>query len=379
MKITSEERNIIRSAVKEIAESELKPLAPKIDSDTAIPQDLFKRLSSIGLFGILSPQEYGGVGADLGTMMAVTSELAKACASTALVISNHNLACSLLTEFSSEEQKSRLIPHLSSGKTIGAVAISEGPSSLDLEAIKTLSVKKNEDSYTLNGMKPFVVNGTFADVFIILSRVSSTNYQFLIVEKGSQGFVQEKNIPLLGVRAAGITALHLDDVRVPKGDALGTEEDAPELLRSAQEGTWFEYASLAAGIGMAALDASIRYATQRTQFGKAIGKFGTIQEMIFAIANNVEAVAALMEQIVRIEDPDKRWEAAAATKVRATRTATESAKYALKIHGGYGFIKDYPVERYVRDAKSLEILGDINEDLKTLYAIKTLGYNDNKG
>lgn len=378
MEITSEERNIIQSAVKEFAENELEQLAPKIDSDAAIPQDLLEKLSSIGLLGILSPQEYGGVGADIGTMMAVTSELAKACASTALVISNHNLMCSLLTEFGSEEQKSKLLPHLSSGKKIGAVAISEGLSSLDLEAIKTLSAK-NEGSYTLNGMKPFVVNGSFADVFIILSRVSSMNYQFLIVEKGSQGFVHAKNIPLLGARAAGITSLHFDDVSVPKEDALGTEEDAPVILRFAQEGTWFIYASSAVGIGRAALDASIKYATQRIQFGKAIGKLEAIQRMIFAIANNVEAMAALMEQIVKIEDHDKRWGAAAATKVVATETATESAKYALKIHGGYGFIKDYPVERHVRDAKSLEILGDINEDLKTLYAKKTLGYDNNKG
>ena len=377
MKITSEERNIIQSAVKEFAENELKPLAPKIDADAAIPQDLLEKLSSIGLFGILSPQEYGGVGADLGTMMAVTSELAKACASTALVISNHNLACSLLAEFGSDKQKSRLLPHLSSGKKIGVIAISEGLSSLDLDAIKTLSVK-NESSYTLDGMKPFPVNGSFAHVFIILSRVSGMNYQFLIVEKGSQGFVQAKNKLLLGARAAGITALHFDDVSVPKEDALGTEEDASVILRSAQEGTWFAYASLAVGIGRAALDAATKYATQRTQFGRAIGKFEAIQGMIFAIANNVEAMAALMEQNVKI-DSDKRWEVAAATKVSATERATESAKFALKIHGGYGFIKDYPVERHVRDAKSLEILGDTNEELKTLYAKKTLGYYDNKG
>ncbi len=379
MPITSEELEIIQSTVREFVENELKPLSAKIDAEASIPQDLFEKLSSLGLFGILCPQEYGGAGADFDTMMAVTSELAKACASTTLVILTHNLACQLLAEFGSKEQKARLIPHLASGKKIGTVAITEGLSSLDLKSIKTFSVQ-NENSFTLDGTKPTVVNGSFADVFIVLSRTSAKDYQFLIVEKNSKGFEQGEKIKIFGVRAAGISPIYFDEINLPKEDSLGTKEDATTILRFAQEYSWLGYASIGIGIGRAALEASIKYSKQRTQFGKPIGEFEAIRDIIIVGSVSVETLAALMKSLAETRQQGKSvWVGAAAAKLEATRMAKEAGRNAIRIHGGYGFIKDYPVERYARDGKALEILGDMNEDLKVLVAEDALHRDDSQG
>lgn len=371
-----EEQEIIKATVMEFTQNELKPLASKIDSDGAIPNHLLEKLASIGLFGILCPQEFGGVGAGVLTTAGAAAELAQGCASTALVLVNHSLTCSLLNEFGNAEQKSKLLPDMASGKKIGAIAISEGISSLDLNSIRT-SLTKDDDSYVVSGTKPYVVNGSFADVCIVLARASSDEHQFLIVESGVNGFVQGKSIGILGLRAAGISHLYFDQVSIPHGGALGTAEDTSAILRSAQEVMWLGVGGVALGIAKAALDAATKYANQRTQFGKQIGRFESIQDMISQIYTDVESTSSLLDGVSLLKDNKKSiWKEAATVKVFSTNMATRSAKYALKIHGGYGFIKDYPVERFVRDARTTEIIGDRNEELRAASARTILGYED---
>lgn len=369
----AEEQEIIQLAVRDFAGNELKPLAPKIDADAIIPAGLLAKLSAIGLFGISAPQDFGGVGALFGTLISITSELSQTSASVALTSYQHNLACYLLNEFGSEQQKSKILPKLASGKKIGAIAITEGLSSFDLDAIKTSSIER-DNAPIINGMKPYVVNGSFAHIFIVMCK-SASNHQFFIVKNDSKGFAQGKRIGLLGVRASGISHLYFDGVAVSKENILGTKEDAPAILRSAQVGTWLGMSAVALGIAKASLDAATKYANQRVQFGKPIGRFEAIQDMIAQIANDIETTSALLDRISKLREKGKSvWKEAATAKVVATTMATKSAKIALRIHGGYGFIKDYPVERFVRDAKTVEILGDRNDELKTATARDVLGY-----
>ena len=363
---SSEEQEIIQSTVREFSENELKPLASKIDSDALIPAELFQKLASMGMFGILCSQQHGGVGAPFETMMGVISELGEASASVALTCLNHNLTCNILDEFGSEEQKS-LLSELALGKKIGAVA-SEGFS----YDSKTSFVLGN-DEYTINGIKQYVVNGSFADVCITECK-SNNGTELVIAEKGMEGFVQGKSIGLLGVRASGIAHVHFQNVKAQKDRVLGTKEDALTILQLLQEGIWLGISSIALGIAKASLDAAVKYANQRVQFGKPIAKFEAIQEMISNITNGIQSISSLLDRISKVKDQDRNvWDEAAAAKVVATTMATKSAKLALKIHGGYGFIRDYPVERFVRDAKAIEILGGRNSELKMITAKKVLG------
>ena len=363
---SSEEQELIQSTVREFSENELKPLAPKIDSDALIPAELFQKLSSMGMFGILCSQQYRGAGAPFEAMMKVVSELGQASASVALTCLNHNLACSIFDKFGSKEQKS-LLSELALGKKIGAVT-SESFSS-DSKA----SIVLSNDGYAISGIKQYVVNGSFADVCITKCN-SNNGIEFLIAEKGTEGLVQGKSLGLLGVRASGITHVQFHNVKVSKDRALGTKEDAPTILQLLQEGVWLGISSIALGIARASLDAAVKYANQRIQFGKPIAKFEAIQEMISNIANDIQSTSSFLDRTSKMKDQGRNvWSESAAVKVIATTMATKSAKLALKIHGGYGFIRDYPVERLVRDAKAIEILGGRNSELKMVTAKKVLG------
>jgi len=364
---SSEEQEIIQSTVREFSENELKPLAAKIDSVASIPAELCQKLASIGMFGILCSQQYGGVGTSFETMMKVVSELGQSSASVALTCLNHNLACSILDEFGNKEQKN-LLSELASGKKFGAIAVAEDPS-FDS---KTSSALDN-DGYTINGIKQYVVNGSFANVCII-ECYSDNGIGFLIVEKGMEGFIQDKSIGLLGVRASGIAHIHFHNVKVSKDRVLRTKEDAPAILQLLQEGVWLGISSIALGIARASLDAAVKYANQRIQFGKPIAKFEAIQEMISSITNDIQSTSSLLDRISKMKYQGRNvWSEAASAKVVSTTTATKSARLALKVHGGYGFIRDYPVERFVRDAKAVEILGGRNSELKMMTAKKVLG------
>jgi len=361
---SSEEQEIIQSTVREFAENELRPLASKIDSDALIPADLFQKLTSMGVFGILCSEQYGGAGAPFETIIKVVSELGQASASVALTCLNHNLACSMLDEFGSGDQK-KLLLGLASGK-IGAIAVSEG-----LSFDSKMSLALGNDGYVINGTKQYVVNGSFADVCITMCD-SDGGTEFLILEE-TEGFVKGKSIGLLGVRASGITHIHFHNAKISKNRALGTKEDAPAILQLLQEGVWLGMASIALGIARASLSAAVKYANQRIQFGKPIAKFEAIQEMISIITNGIQSTSSLLDRISKIKDQGNNvWSEAAAAKVAATTMATKSAKLALKIHGGYGFIRDYSVERFVRDAKAIEILGGRNSDLQMETARKVL-------
>ncbi len=362
----SEEQEIILSTVREFAENELKPLASKIDSDALIPPDLFQKLASIGLFGILCSKGYGGAGSPFETMLKVVSEIGRASASVALTCLNHNLVCSLLDKFGSEEHKSRLL-ELASGKKLGAVSVSGDL--YDSARIPSLPIK---NGHIIDGTERYLVNGSFADVCIILCN-SGNNIEFLVVEKGIEGLVQGKSIGLLGVRGSGIAHVNFHNAKVASGSILGTKENTPMIVQLFQEGVWLGMSSIALGIAKAALDAAVRYANERIQFGKPIAKFEAIQEMVSIITNGIQSTSSVLGRISKMKDQGTSiLSEAAGAKVAATTMATKSAKLALKIHGGYGFIKDHPVERFVRDAKAIEILGGRNSELQMEMARKIL-------
>ncbi|MBM3897674.1 MAG: hypothetical protein FJ358_04010 [Thaumarchaeota archaeon] len=368
MMVSLDEQEVIQSAVREFSESELKPLASKIDSDAMIPAELFQKLASIGIFGITCTQQYGGAGTSFETMMRVVSELGRVSASVALTCLNHNLACSILNDFGSEQQKS-LLHELASCRKIAAVTVPQNLSSNPAKISYTL----HNDEYILNGTKQYVVNGSFADVCITICG-SNADVEFLIVEKGTEGFVQNTQIGLLGVRASGITHIQFHNVKTLQDRTIGTKEDAPKILQLLQEGIWLGLSSIALGIAKASLDAAVKYANQRVQFGKPIAKFEAIQEMISNIANDIQSTSALLDRIFRMKDHGKtKLNDCVTAKIIATSAAAKSAIFALKIHGGYGFIRDYPVERFVRDAKAIEILGGRNSDLRKITARKVLG------
>jgi alkylation response protein AidB-like acyl-CoA dehydrogenase len=362
------EEVLIRDTAHEFAGKELAPIAGKIDREGKIPREILDKMAALGFMGMLTPEAYGGVGLTNLALCLVQLEINRACASTGVTMSVHNSLCqSPLLRYGSEEQKQRYLPRLARGEWIGAYSLTEPVSGTDAAALITTAVQDGGD-YVINGTKNFVTNGGFADLFILFARTDQspsakqTGITAFLIERTSKGLTVGKAEKKMGIRGSSTTSLYFDGCRVPAANVLGKVGDGLKIALSTLDGGRVGIASQACGIAMACLDASVKYAKERKQFDRPIGDFQAIQWKIAEMATDIDAARLMIYRAARMRDNDQpHTREASMAKLFASTMANKHANQAVQIHGGVGYIKDFPVERYFRDAKITEIYEGTSE------------------
>jgi isovaleryl-CoA dehydrogenase len=356
----SEEQKLIRNAVRALAEREVAPIAAEIDRSGSFPKRTFDKLGEMALLGIMIPAEYGGAGADAISCCIVLSELARVCASTALSYGAHAVLCTNnLYVHGNEMQRRQYLPDLISGKRLGAWAVTEPGAGSDALGLQCRAERRG-DEYVLNGSKIFITNAPVADVFIVYARTRpgppKQGMSAFIIERGYPGFTIGPKLDKMGMRGSPTSEIFLDDCRCPAANLLGQENRGVAQMMLGFDIERVTLAAIPLGIAEACLEASLTYVKQRKQFGKPIGEFQMIQQMLGDMATELEAARALVYFAARkLGEGKKATREAAMSKLYASEIATRAALNAIQIHGGYGYMKDFPVERMLRDAKLMEI------------------------
>lgn len=359
--LLSEEHKMIQETARDFAKNEVEPLAAELDEKAEFPAEAVKKLGELGFMGMLTPEEYGGTGMGNLALVLALIEINKACASTGVTLSVHNsLATNPIIRFGTEEQKRRYLPRMATGELLGAYGLSEPNAGSDAANIQTTVVKKG-DRYILNGTKLYITSGDKADVIIIFARIRKEDKPHkgicaFIVEKTFKGFSVGKIEHKLGIRASGTAELVMENCEVPEENLLHEEGNGFVVAMDTLDGGRIGIASQAVGIGLASLEASIKYAKERKQFGKLIGEFQGIQWKLAEMAAELEASKLLTYQAAWLKDRGlPHSKEASIAKYFASIACCKAASDAVQIHGGAGFTKDFPVERYYRDSKITEI------------------------
>ena len=362
----SAEQEMIRKMVRDFAQKEVAPIAAEIDEQGVVPFENIRKMASLGLLGLIIPEEYDGGGADMISYVIAIEELSKACASTAIVVAVQNsLVAAGIERFGTEAQKNAYLPPLARGEKIGAFALTEPGAGCDASALLTTAVREG-DEYVINGRKHFITNGGFADLIVLLAMTDKSQghrgITAFLVEKGTPGFFPGKEEHKMGIRGTNTSGLIFDAVRIPEANRLGDEGQGFRIAMTVLDGGRIGVAAQAIGIAQAAYEAALEYSKQRTQFGKPICEFQAIQWMLADMATRIEAARLLVYKAALAKESGARFsKEAAMAKVYASETATWVADRAIQIHGGYGYMKEYPVERHYRDAKITELYEGTSE------------------
>ncbi len=362
----SEEHEMFRRMVRDFAAKEVEPVAAEFDEREEFPWDNFARMAELGLTGVTIAEEYGGSGGDALHLIIAVEELAHACAATSVILgADISLCCHSIYKFGNEEQKRRFVVPLARGEKIGAFALTEAGAGSDAAALET-TARREGDGYILNGTKIFTTNGAEAEIVVVFATVDkslrSRGIVGFVVEKGSPGFSVGKKERKLGIRASSTTELIFEDCFVPLENRLAEEGQGFRLALSIIDSSRAVIAAQAVGIAQAALDVSLSYSKQRHQFGQPIADFQAIQWMLVDMATAIDAARLLTYRAAYLEEKGLSFiKEAAMAKVFASEVAMAATTKAIQIHGGYGYIKDYPVERYFRDAKITEIYEGTSE------------------
>jgi butyryl-CoA dehydrogenase len=362
----SEEQLLVQAMVKEFVASDVAPIAAEIDRNHRFPEELLPKMAKLGLMGVPFAEEFGGAGADYVSYTIVIEELARACATTPVIVSGHtSLGTWPIFEFGTPAQKEKYLHGLTSGEKLAAFALTEPAAGTDAAAGKTTAVLDG-DEYVLNGSKIFITNGGFADVYIVTAMTDpaagTRGISAFIVEKDAPGFSVGEREHKMGIKASSTTPLYFSDCRIPKDALLGQEGKGFKIAMATLDGGRIGIAAQALGIAQGALDASIAYAKERVQFGKPIATFQAIQWMIADMATEIDAARLLVYRAAWNKDNGLAYgKEAAMAKLFASETATRVAGKAIQVHGGYGYTESYPVERAYRDAKITEIYEGTSE------------------
>ena len=357
--LLTDEHRLLRDTVLAFARHEIGPIADDIDRDDAFPPDLFRRLGDLGVLGVTVPREYGGAGADLLSGVLIIEQLARVSASVALSYGAHaNLCVNNLYQNGNEAQRRAYLPGLCSGELVGALAITEPDAGSDATGISTTAVLDGDD-FILNGSKMFITNGSIADVVVMYAKTDPAKgahgITTFIVEKSFPGFSVSRKLDKWGHRGSPTAELVFDDCRVPRANVLGQIDEGVGVMMRGLDIERVFIAGESIGIAEEALALAVDYARQRRQFGQPIGSFQLIQGKLADMYTQVEAARALVYQTaVRAEREPVHKEAAAAI-LFAAEMSTRVALDAMQIHGGYGYLNELPLGRFVRDAKLLEI------------------------
>ena len=369
----TDQQKMILKMVREFADKEVAPIASELDEKGEYPTKTLDKMAKLGLLGIIIPREYGGAGLDTISYSIVVEEISRKCASTGVITSvNNSLTAWPIMKYGNEDQKKKYLPILAKGEKIGAFAATEPNAGSDLGAIRTTAELKG-DNYIINGDKTFITSGPEAGIIIVFAvtdkSLGSKGISAFIVESDMKGYKVGSIFEKLGINASKTSELIFENMEVPKENLLGREGEGFKIALSTLDGGRIGIASQAVGIAQAALDESIEYSKQRQQFGQPIAKFQAIQWMIADMATRIEASRYLVYNAAYKKDiGEKISKEAAMAKLFASDTAMNSVIKAVQIHGGYGYTKEYTVERLFRDAKITEIYEGTSEVLKMVIA-----------
>lgn len=369
----SQEQKYVKQMLEEFVKNEVEPIAAEIDESERYPMETVEKMSKYGIMGMPYPKEYGGADTDYLSYIIAVEELAKACGTTSVILSSHvSLCCWPIFTFGTEEQKKKYLPDLLSGKKIGAFGLTEPNAGTDASAQQSVAVLDG-DHYILNGSKIFITNGGVADVFVIFAMTDRSKgvkgISALILEKGMPGFSVGKTEEKMGIRASSTTELIFEDVKVPKENMLGKEGKGFGIAMKTLDGGRIGIAAQALGIAEGALNEAIEYMKERTQFGKKLSKFQGLQWYIAEMKVRVDAAKYLVYKAAWKKSVGENYTMdAAEAKLYAAETAMYVTNKSLQVLGGYGYTKDYPLERMLRDAKITEIYEGTSEVQKMVIA-----------
>ncbi len=376
--VLSEEEQLFRASVREFAEGEVRPKVEQMEHASKLDADLIKQCFELGLMAIESPEEYGGAGSTIFNAILAIEELARVDASVSVFVDVHNtLVTNAFMRWASDEQKKKYMPQLAEGR-VGAYALSEAASGSDAFALKTRAVDKG-DFFELTGQKLWITNGNEAEIFVLFATIDPTaGYKGItafIVEKGFEGFTVGKKEDKLGIRASSTTELILDNCKVPKENVLGEVGKGYKVsIETLNEGRIGIGAQML-GIAQGAYEAALKYTQEREQFGQTIGSFQAVQFQLAEMAVEIEATRLLVYNAARLKDARKPFlKESAMAKLFSSRCAEKVSSKAIELFGGYGYVKDYPVEKFWRDSKIGSIYeGTSNMQLQTIAKLITAG------
>ena len=362
----SKEHQMARTLFRDFAQNEVKPLAQEVDEQEMFPKATVEKMQKLGFLGIPMPKEYGGQGCDTLTYVMCVEELSKVCGTTGVIVSAHtSLGADPIKKFGTPEQKEKYLRPLASGQKLGAFGLTEPGAGTDASGQQTKAVLDG-DEYVLNGTKIFITNGKEADIYIIFAMTDKTKgtkgISAFIVEKGTPGFTFGTKEKKMGIRGSSTYELIFTDCRIPKENLLGQEGKGFGIAMQTLDGGRIGIAAQALGIAAGALDSTIAYVKERKQFGRSIAKFQNTQFQIADMATKVEAARMLVYRAAIAKDTQQRFSVEAAmAKLYASEIAVEVASKAVQLHGGYGYTREYDVERMMRDAKITEIYEGTSE------------------
>jgi alkylation response protein AidB-like acyl-CoA dehydrogenase len=362
----NEEQRMIQEMARNFTEKEVAPMAAQLDESHEFPVDLAKKMGELGLMGVAVPEEYGGAGMDYICYVVALEEICAACANTGVVMSaNNSLACGPILAHGSEEQKQKFLAPIASGEKIGCFGLTEPGAGSDAAGQKTTAVLDG-DEWVLNGNKIFITNGTHADTAVVFAMTDKEKghrgISAFIVEKGTAGFSVGAAEKKLGINASGTAELVFEDCRIPKDNLLGEEGKGFKVALQTLDGGRIGIAAQAVGIARGAMEQSIRYSLEREQFGQPIAKFQAIQWMLADMATEIDAARLLAYRAAYLQTNKQPYsKEAAMAKLFASEMAMKTTNKAIQVHGGYGYSREYPVERNFRDAKITEIYEGTSE------------------
>ena len=363
------EHLLLQQMYRAFAENEVDPVAADVDATEEVPMENVKKLARYGFFGIPFPKEYGGQGADYLAYSMAVEELSKKCATTGVIVSAHtSLCCAPIFENGNEEQKKKYLPDLLSGRKIGAFGLTEPGAGTDASGQKTTAVLDG-DEYVLNGSKIFITNGGFADVFVVIAVTDKTKgykgISAFVVEKGTPGFSVGEPEDKMGIRGSSTCELIFEDCRIPKENLLGREGKGYTLALKTLDGGRIGIASQALGIAEGAIDETVKYVKERKQFGKRISQFQNTQFQLADMQTKTDAAQLLVYRAASTKGNGEEYmHQAAMAKLFAAENASDVTRRCLQLFGGYGYTRDYPIERMMRDAKITEIYEGTSEVMR---------------
>ena len=366
--VLSKEHQLLRKMYRDFAENEVKPLAEELDEEERFPMETVEKMAKLGMMGVYFPKQYGGAGADVLAYAMCVEELAKVCGTTAVVVSAHtSLCCAPIYENGTEEQKMKYLPDLLSGKKIGAFGLTEPGAGTDASGQQTTAVlDESGENYILNGTKCFITNGNVADVFVVMAMTDKSKgtkgISAFIVEKDFPGFSQGKHEKKMGIRGSSTCDLIFEDCIVPKANLLGKEGEGFKIAMKTLDGGRIGIAAQALGLGEGAVNEAIKYTKERVQFGKRISQFQNTQFQLADMHTRMQAAQFLVYSAACKKQNHEPYSMdAAMAKLFAAEAASDVTRRAVQLFGGYGYTREYPVDRMMRDAKITEIYEGTSE------------------
>jgi butyryl-CoA dehydrogenase len=375
--LLTDEQKMIQELARKIAEEKIRPVAAKYDQSEEFPWDMIKVAADADLFGLFIPAEYGGMGTSVLNLCLATEELSRACGGIAVCYAASALGTFPILLFGNEEQKKKYLPDLAKGKKVAAFAITEPEAGSDASAIKT-TARKSGNHYILNGLKHFITNGGDAEVYTVIAMTDKAKgargASAFIVEKGTPGFTFGKKEEKLGIRASSTRELVFTDCKIPQENLLSKEGMGFIVTMKTFDMSRPGVAAQALGIAQGALDVAVKYAKERQQFGKSISSFQGIQWMLADMATVIEAARALVYACAREIDAGCKdvGKDSAMAKMYASDVAMKVTTDAVQILGGYGYMRDYPAEKYMRDAKITQIYEGTNQIQRNIIALQLI-------